>query len=192
MKRLTTSLLAAVFAVILIAGPARAADPKAGATPIQVKVAIIDMERVTRQAAVTKDIRNQLRDLRSGFQSNIQKEEEELRTANQELARKRSLLSPEAFAEERRKFEQRLMEVQRKIQKRKHELETAQSEGMKKVQDTVSQIVVDIANQEALTLILRSDQVVFWARALDITGEVLKRLDKKLPALKLEIAKKAG
>ena len=188
MKRLTASLFAALFAIILAAAPVRAADP----APVQVKVAIINLERVKRQAAVTKDIREQLRTLRRDFQSNIQKEEEELRTANKELARKRSLLAPDAFAEERRKFEQRLMEVQRKIQSRKHDLETAQTNAMKEVQKAVNEIVVDIANQESLTLILNAEQAVFYATALDVTSEVLKRLDKKLPSMKLEIPKKAG
>lgn len=186
MKRLTISLLAALMAAVVVASPVAAQEKKGG---VPVKVAIINIDQIMRQAAVANDIRKQHKTFRSDFQATIQKEEEALRTANQELARQRALLTPEAFAEERRKFEQRLMDVQQRIQKRKHDLEKAQREAMKKVQAALNQIVIEIANKESLTLIFNAKQVVFHAKALDVTPLALKQLDAKLPSVKLEIPK---
>ena len=186
LKRLIYPL---VMAMLALSAAAHSAAAAGGAAPkeVAVKVAIINIDEILRQAAVAKNIRKQHKAFRDKVQSNIQKEEEELRTANQELARKKNLVSPEAFAEARRKFENRLMEVQRNIQERKHQLEQAQGKAMKKVQDALNDIVVEIAKEAHLTLIMRADQLVFWAKPLDITPEVLKRLDKKLPNIKLDL-----
>ncbi len=189
MKRLTISVLTVFLALLVTAPPVAAEEKKALTDGVMVKVAIINIDKIMRLAKVAKNIREQHKTFRTDFQKTIQKEEEELHTANQELARKRSLLSPEAFTEERRKFEERLMEVQRKVQERSHSLEKAQNAAMKKVQAALQQIVVDIAQEHKLTLIVNSKQVVFHHNSLDITPVALKHLDEKLPAVKFAFDK---
>ena len=169
-------LLGVLF--LFVAYPAAAQDEP-------IKIAIIDIEAIRLHAAVVKDIRSQIVKFREGFQATIQKEEEELRNANQELARKRAILSPEAFSEERRKFEQRLANVQRMVQTRKQDLDKAQGDAMSKVEGVLNGIVLELAKERGLNLILRKNQTVLGAKALHITKEVLVRLDKKLPSLKL-------
>lgn len=164
--------------VLFMALPAAAQD-----APL--KIAIIDIEAIRLHAAVVKDIRSQIVKYRKVYQATIQKEEEELRNANQELTRKRAILSPEAFAEERRKFERRLAVVQRMVQTRKQDLDKAQGDAMSKVEGVLNGIVVELAQEKGLNLILRKNQTVLGAKSLHITKVVLERLDKKLPSLKL-------
>lgn len=168
--------------------PAAPAAAPAGAEEgekIVVKIAVLDMDTIRRDAGAAKDIREQINKYRTSFQTAIQKEEDELRNANQELARQRTILSPEAFAAERKKFEDRLVEVQRLVQKRKDDLEKSFNDAMRIVNDSLNDIVVELANQEALTLIIRRDQTVLVAKALEITPVVLDRLNKKLPKVKV-------
>ncbi len=164
--------------VLFVALPAAAQD-----API--KIAIIDIDAIRLHAAVVKDIRSQIVKFRKVYQDTIQKEEEELRNANQELARKRAILSPEAFSEERRKFERRLADVQRMVQTRRQDLDKAQGDAMSKVEGTLNGIVLEMAKEKGFDLILRKSQTVLGAKSLHITKEVLERLDKKLPSLKL-------
>ena len=164
--------------VLFMALPAAAQD-----API--KIAIIDIEAIRLHAAVVKDIRSQIVKFRKDYQATIQKEEVELRNANQELARKRAILSPEAFSEERRKFERRLADVQRMVQTRKQDLDKAQGDAMSKVEGILNGIVLEMAKEKGFNLILRKSQTVLGAKSLHITKEVLKRLDKILPSLKL-------
>ena len=152
---------------------------------IRVKIAVIDMNEVRRNAVAVKDIRVQVEKFRVQFQDEITKEEEELRTSNQELGRQRAILSPEAFADERRKFEQRLAGVQRKVQQRKQNLDKALNDAMFIVQKSLNKIVVDIAKENNLTLVLRKEQTVLVATPLNITGVVLQRLDQAMPTVKV-------
>ena len=150
-----------------------------------VNLAVIDIEEIRRQASVVKDIRRQIGKFRKAFQADIQKEEEELRNADRELARKRTILTPDAFAEERRKFQQRVIEVQRLVQKRKQKLDKTLIDAMRKVEVTLNEIVTEIAKEKKLNLILRKEQTVLFAPGLSITQKVLQKVEKKLPTLKI-------
>ncbi len=150
-----------------------------------VNVAIIDVNKIRRKSKVVKNIRDQIDKYRKAFQNEIKKDEDKLRKANQELSRQRAILSPEAFAEERRKFEQRLVEVQRKVQERRQSLDRAFNTSMRAVENKLSVIVTGIAKIKKLSLILRRDQTVLASEALSITNEALAVLDKKLPTYKV-------
>ncbi|MEO5335566.1 MAG: OmpH family outer membrane protein [Magnetospirillum sp. WYHS-4] len=187
MKTFAKLILGGLAAAVLFAAPAVAQDKggaaPAAAKPTVVKVAVLNVEEILRKSAVAKNIREQIKKQRTEFQATIQKEEEQLRAADQELKRKRSLLSPEAFADESKKFQEKLGAVQRRLQDRSRDYEKADGEAMKKVQDVVNEIVVDLAKQEEITMIMRAEALIFWVKPLDMTAEVLKRLDTKLPSL---------
>ncbi|HIJ42477.1 MAG: OmpH family outer membrane protein [Rhodospirillales bacterium] len=168
--------------------PAVAQEPPqkpAEASYSYINVAVIDIDEIRRKASVVKDIRAQIGKFRNAFQADIQKEEEVLRNADKELARKRTILSPDAFAEERRKFQQSVVEVQRLVQKRKQELDSAMANAMRKVELTLTDIVTDMAKKKKLTLILRKEQTVLAAPSLSITKEVLRLVEEKMPSLKI-------
>ena len=152
---------------------------------ITARVAVIDIRKIQGTASVYKDIRTQIIAYRDAFRVDIQNEEKELRKASQELARQRSILSPEAFAEERKAYDQRLAEVQRKLQNRKKALDKVKNDALRVVQTTLNEIVGEVARKNNLILILSSEQVVYALTQLDITDIIVKEVDVKLPKLKV-------
>lgn len=171
--------LLALF-VILIAGNAEAQQTAAPNAERPLRIIVLNLEEIRREAAVVKNVREQIAGYRKGFQADIQKEEDALRTANQELAKKRTILSPEAFAKERRQFEQRVVGVQKLVQKRKRQLDQAQIDAMLKVEAQLNKIVGDIAQKREASIVLRRNQTILVARDIDVTAEVLTRLNKEL------------
>ncbi len=186
MKPSGISILCALVIVASPTGPAAAQQPEADKDVITLlNMAVIDTAVIRVNSRAFKDIRAQIAKYRKAIRADIQKEEEALRGANEELARKRAILAPETFAEERRQFEERLMQVQRTVQKRKKDLERVAAEAVKKVEAVLNKIITDVANEQSLGLILRKNQTVLVANELDITPHVLKRLDTALPSLKV-------
>ena len=165
--------------------PAAPAAAPAPAAAVPLKIGVIDIDQIRRDATAVKDARAQIAKYHTTIQAEIQKEETALRDANQELARQRNILSPEAFTEERRKFEQRLVDVQRKVQERSQEMDDIQNDVMRRMNEAMAEVVIDIAKEQGFGLILRLDQSVFAAEPLLITQVVLDRLNKKLPAIKV-------
>lgn len=152
---------------------------------VQIPIAVIDVQRVLVDALAVKNIRDQITKFGTEFEKEIEKERTEIRTANQELARQRTILAPESFAEKRRKFEQRVVEVQRLVQQRQRELDKSRNEAMGVVNKSYTGIVWKIANERNLAVILRKSQTAYAIPTLDITKQVLARLDKELPTVKV-------
>ncbi len=186
MKPSAISILCALVILASLTGPAAAQQPEADKDVITLlNMAVIDIAVIRDNSRAFKDIGAQIAKYRKAIRTDIQKEEEALRSANEELARKRAILAPETFAEERRQFEERLAQVQRTIQKRKKNLDRVAAEAVKKVQAVLNKIITNVANKQSLGLILRKTQTVLVAPELDITPHVLKRLDTELPSLKV-------
>ena len=152
---------------------------------VQIPVAIIDVQVILVDAKAVKNIREQITKFGTQFEEEIEKERNKIRTANQELARQRTILSPEAFAEKRRKFEQRVVEVQRLVQQRQRELDKSRNEAMIVLNKAYTEIVWKIAKELNLAVILRKNQTAYAVPSLDITRKVLTRLDEKLPTVKV-------
>jgi Skp family chaperone for outer membrane proteins len=176
--------IAAALVLVAVLPVATSGDLRAQQMEVM-RLAILDVDRVRNQAAAVRDIRGQMEGYMESYRSETEKEEAGIRTAQEELGRKRTILSPEAYAEERRKLEQRLVEAQGRVQQRRRSLEKVHGEAMNRVQEVLNKIVTEIAAEQSLTLILRKDQAVFVNTNLEITDEVLRRLDSQLPKVRI-------
>ena len=143
--------------------------------------AVIDYQRILKDAAAARSIREQIEGRRKGFQEEINVEEQRLRDADQAFAKQRSLLTPEALAEKRREFEQEVGEVQRLVQERRRELDRASAMALNEVKSALVDIVTGIAEDRGFNVVLAASEVLFFAGEIDITDEVLAQLDQRLP-----------
>jgi outer membrane protein len=151
------------------------------ALDIPFPIAALDVGVILRDATAVRDIQAQITKYGTKFEEEIEKERDAIRNANQELARQRTILSPDAFAEKRRQFEQRVVEVQQLVQQRQRELDKSRNDAMVQVNEAYIKIVGQVASNRKLAIILRKDQTVFTTKALDVTDEILALLNKQLP-----------
>ncbi len=176
-------LLAAVLLAGLAVGSVRAADdPLPAAT-----VAVIDYQRVLREAKAAQSIRNQVDARRLRYQEEIAAEEQRLLEADRELARQRDsdILDREALAELRRSFEEEVAEVQRFVQGRRQQLDDVSAMAMGEVRETLVEVVGELAEQRGFNLVLPSAGVLLFSPQIEITDEVLDRLDNRLPDVRV-------
>ena len=184
--RVRRVFLALAFATAVAAAPrgGAAAQSETGRD-----VAVIDIQRLLKKAKARIDLTNQVDRQRQLFREQMSKQEQELRAADQELARQRTVLSAEAFAEKRRAFEARFAEVQREAQTRMRELDQVRAGGREQVLQAIGDIVAEIARKRGISLVIaQQGQIVFAESALDLTEEVLKRLDEQLPRVEAPVA----
>ena len=154
--------------------------------------AVIDYQRILRDAAAARSIREQIEARRKAYQEEISKEEQRLHEADKEFAKQRSVLSTEAFAEKRREFELDVAEVQRMVQERRRELDRMSAAALNEVKEALIEVVTSIAEERGFNLVLPSSEVLFFARSLDLTEEVLAKLDARLPQVQLSAVAEAA
>jgi outer membrane protein len=170
------------------AQPAPAAAPVEPAGPLPSPIiAVVDVDRIRDNSTAAKSVRDQLEKQRSTFQDEISKQENDLRNAEQDLNKQRTVLSPEAFNQRRQQFEQRVAEVQRTVQARRRQLEGAMQTSMTQVNAAVVQAVQDIATARGATLVLPKSQIILVDKAMEITDEVLGQVNRKLSTVKVTL-----
>lgn len=187
--RFTAALLLAIGSMCLVVSGsalAQAARP-AGKTPPAV-VAIIDSQRINREAEALKGARQQLEQYRFTFQSEIAKEEEKLRAEEQEIARQRAVLTPEVFDQRRQAFQAKVIELQKRIQERSQSLEKMLNSVREQVTQQVIEILKELSQERGYNIVLDRGQVqIVIGDNIDITPDVLGRLNKRLPTVKVAL-----
>lgn len=188
--------LAAALAVALLTGqtamaqqPAAPAGKDAPAATVapHFPIAVLDMAQVRHNSSAGKAADQQLTSLRAKYKQEIAKSEEGLRSEYEQLSKQRSLLSPEAFEEKGRAFERKQQDAQRLLQSRNAAMESALRDAEEKIGKVTLQIVTEIMNERGISLVIDQSQMVASVTRIEITGEVLKRLDKALPTVKVVV-----
>lgn len=171
------------------AQPAPAAAP-AQARPLPPKgtdIVIIDVGTIERNSLVHKAYRAQEERHRTAQQTEEIKLDNELRAADQELAQQRTILSPEAFNTRRRDLEKRIADTTQGVQNRRKEIGDAFVSAFNRIQATVGEVVKEIAAENDYKVVLARQVVVVSQDAVDITDEVVNRLNKKMATINVAI-----
>lgn len=144
-------------------------------------VAVVDYQRLLREAKAAQSIRTQIEARRTRYQEEIRTEEKRLVEQEKELARQRGVLSTEAFAQKRAAFEQDAARVQRMVQERRRELDAVSSAAYAELRNAIIEVVGGLAKDREFNLVLPSSAVLLFSPQLDLTEEALTQLDRRLP-----------
>jgi len=182
MKKIAQHLLVAVViaagAMIGKVTPGTAAESTPSAS-----IVVIDSQQIRRDSLAGKDILRQIDDIRSAVQADIQKQEQQLRAEEDELKRQRAILTPEAFDQKRQAWEQKVMEVQRKVQEKNAALEMALQKANGELQRAIMPILQKTLETKNATFMVDKSQIILMApnKGLDVTTDVIEKLDRHLP-----------
>ncbi len=148
-------------------------------------LAIIDVQKILRESVAVKSLTAKIEEQRTKYQDELRAEEESLRTADQELARQRTILSAEAYTQKRKDLEQQVATLQRQVQERKKGLDQLFGQGISQVQNELANVAKEIAEERGLDLILSRATVVIVKPKFDISNEALERLNARLTTVAL-------
>lgn len=180
-------LKVSTLALGLILGSATGAQVHAQDAAI--KIAVVDMEQIFSQAKAAQNIKEQMKNLVIAFREETKKEDEKLRNERQQLVQKRTLLSADAFKEEGQKFEQKVLDFQKRQQIKNQKIQKAQALATAKVRDALRDAILKISAAGGYSLVLRNAQTVVVADQMKITNQVIQELDRMLPSVKVVVEK---
>ncbi len=143
----------------------RAPAPAAPAAPVALPpkgslIVVIDPQVIERDATAFQALRTQHDKMLNGQQAEITKMEKDLRNSDEELNKQRTILSPEAYTQKRRDLDKRFADAQQKVQNVRRDIEQATGK-----------------------VVMARTQLVASQNSLDISYEVVTRLNKKMPTV---------
>ena len=156
------------------------------------RFAIINIQKVLRLTLATKAIKPQLNKIRGQMQKKVQDREKALKAENLSLQEQRAILSPEAFRQRRLNFQAKVAALESDVRSFRKRLDAAGRAAMGQVKKSFSSVAADLAAERKFQLILPRAAAIYVDSAFDITDEVLKRLNKKLPTVKVVLPSKQG
>lgn len=151
------------------------------------RIGLIDLEGVLRASKGTAKVRELLDKQRLLFQQEFSERETGLQQRERELTSQRELLSEDAFAEKLAQFEADVATIQKEIQYRREAIDLAFQEAQSKLRRIALEIVTEVAGEKRLDLVLIKDSVLIFRPTLNISDEVLQRLDERTKNARLEV-----
>jgi Skp family chaperone for outer membrane proteins len=143
-------------------------------------VAIVNIQKIMRDSLAAKSARDQLKAKQDQFAGEIKAKETDLKREDEELAKQRSVLAPDAFEQKVRTFREKAAGVQRDAQQKQGQLNKAFNAALGEMQNTIVNIIGEMAKEKGFKVAIPSNQALYADPSLDITDEVLKRLNSRL------------
>lgn len=150
------------------------------------KIVVVDVQTILDNSKAVSQIRNHVEQKNAKLQQELNELESELKKREAELIKQKDAISESEFDKEVIKFNKKVTKAQKKIQESKVKLEQSHSKAISKVNEVALDIIEEISMKQNYLLVLPSNQVLFANEKLNITSEVLKLLDKKIPKVNLE------
>lgn len=151
------------------------------------RVAVVNMDRVLKDAKATERVRELLDDKREEFQNDFATREASLLQIEKDLQSKRTILSEEAYRAEVNQFQNEVASIQQEIQFKRQALDKAFQEAQDEIKSLAVEIVAEIAGQQKLDAVLNKSAALVFRQDLDITEYVIIKLNERTKNARLEI-----
>lgn len=175
MKQVFLSLVALTLATVF-AVPAHA----------ETAIGVVNITKIMAESSAAKSIRDQLQSKQKAFQSELDNKEKALLKEDQELSKQQPNMEKAAFEQKVKDFRAKAAAAQREIQNKKAQLDKAFAGALEQIQTNVVNITQEVAKEKKLNIVVSASQVLYADSALDVTPDVLSRLNKKLPSVSLK------
>jgi len=143
-------------------------------------IGIIDVEKIVKESSAMRDIQAKVSKKQDEYQKEVTKKQDELEADQKRIEGKRNVLSKEAFEKESKSFEKKVDDLKTFVDRKQNSLKKASLDSMSKVNDKVKDIIAEISKEKELDVIMPAAQTLYFKDELDVTDEVLKRLNKKI------------
>ncbi|OFW87945.1 MAG: hypothetical protein A3J37_00800 [Alphaproteobacteria bacterium RIFCSPHIGHO2_12_FULL_45_9] len=165
------------FAMLAFMAPHAKAD-----TPI----GVIDLAKIIETSAAGKDLQAKFKTRKEAVQKEVTAFEADLKSKEQTLAKDSKSMDQKAFMDKKAGFEKDLKKKREDVLSKNIALEKSKNDALKTIQSKVAQICADIAEQKKIQVILDRGAVVIAQQSLDITADVIKKLDETLKTVDLK------
>ncbi len=179
----TMAALFVALGLVALAGPVEAQQ---NAVPAA-RIILVDFDRVSRESLVGKDIAAQMESHRVDLEKKARAIQDKLKAEEEEIAKQRNIISPEAFQERVRGLQQKAQQKQAELQDLQQQARRAMQQAQLEVQRVLRPIVKEVMDRHGANMVLDKALVSQHAAGLDVTTEVIEKLDQAMPSFQVQL-----
>ena len=143
------------------------------------------MQAIVGESLAAVKVKEFIENKKVEFTTEIQKEEQQLKSMQEELGSQRSILPPDEFAELEGNFRKRVENLQKMVAEKNQLLEDILSKSVQIIQNEAIKIITEIGKEKNLALTLDTSSVVIAANSINISKNVITLLNINLPTLNM-------
>lgn len=143
-------------------------------------IAVLDVEKIVKESVAMVDIQKKVTKKQEEYQKEVNTKQKELEAEQKKLEGKKTVLAADAFEKEMKKFEGKVDQLKELVDKKQNSLKKASVDAMGKVNDDIKTIIAELSKEKSLDLIVPAGQTLFYKDEMDVSAEILKRLNKKV------------
>ena len=151
------------------------------------RIALVDISGVLRAADANNRIRELLDGQRAKFQDEFRAIEVELQQSERDLLAKRELMAKEEYDRLVTAFQARVSSVQKEIQYKRQSIDNAYQKALSDIRGLAIEVITKIASEREIDLILKRYASVIFLPHLNISDEVLTRLNERTKNARIEV-----
>ena len=150
-------------------------------------IGVLDLNRVLLDAKAAKNAAEEIDKIAKIIESELIISDENMIKEQNKLVEAQSIMAPEAFELKRKEYEEKVqnynIERQNKLISVDKLVETSRNE----ILNNLKPILEEMSETKGITVILEKGTVLLNAETMDITDEVIKKLNKDLPKIEVSL-----
>ena len=150
-------------------------------------IAIVDLNLILSESKAAKNATEQFETIQKATENEIIESDKMMLEERNKLIEQQSVIAPEAFELKAKDYENKLQTYQVDKQNKLRKLEGVLQSARNKILENVKPILEDLSKELGVTVILEKNSVLLSATNMDITDNVIKKLNKKLPKIKVTL-----
>ena len=151
------------------------------------RIALVDLDGVLRAADANNRVRELLDGQRAKFQEEFGAIEVDLQQSERDLLAKRDLMAKDEYDKLVTAFQARVSSVQKEIQYKRQSIDNAYQKALSDIRKLAIDVITKIASERKIDLILNRDSSVIFLPHLNISDEVLSRLNERTKNARIEV-----
>jgi Skp family chaperone for outer membrane proteins len=179
MKKL---LIAMALSASSLAAPMMA--PAMAQTLPPAVVVVVDMDQVFANSAAGKQAQAELKTKLDAIQARVNQLRTSLGTEEQQLGQSRPQAAGAemtAWENKVRDFTARKTQAEQEVQKREQDFQAARQYVLKQINDAAQPIITAVMRERGASIALAQGATLQNSASLDVTNDIIARLDKSLP-----------
>ena len=150
-------------------------------------IAIVDLNLILSDSKAAKNATKQFEAFQKSTEDEILASDKKMLEERNKLIEQQSVIAPEAFELKAKDYEKKLQTYQVEKQEKLRKLEGGLQRARNEILENVKPILEELSKELGVTVILEKNSVLLSASNMDITENVIKKLNKKLPKIKVSL-----
>ena len=151
------------------------------------RIVLVDLDGVLRAADANNRVRELLDGQRAKFQEEFRAIEVNLQQSERDLLAKRKLMAKDEYEKLVIAFQARVSSVQKEIQYKRQSIDNAYQKALSDIRELAIEVITKIASEREIDLILNRNSSVIFLPHLNISDEVLTRLNERTKNARIEV-----